>query len=314
MTAVHRLLARFDPVRRLRARGLTPVEQYWNHHTVRSLGFESAAESARYLEWRFDEYPRFRELMDLWGDHDGETILDYGCGPGNDVTGFLLGTGARCVVGADVSDKALSLAASRLALHEIDPGRYRLLRVSDAEPELPLAEGSIDYLHCGGVIQHTTTPERVLAELARTLRAGGLGRIMVYNRNSLYFHLYTAYERRVLHDLFKGLSAEEAFARNTDGARCPVSRAFRPSEFCQLARAAGFEIEFLGGYFATIELDLWRTLGAEAAQDRRLADEHREFLRGVSTDGADGFPRFEGQYAGVGGVYAVRKPAAVQAR
>ena len=41
--------------------------------------------------------------------------------------------------------------------------------------------------------------------------------------------------------------------------------------------------------------------------DERLGEEHREFLLPVSDDDADGFPRFNGHYAGVGGVYAVRK-------
>jgi hypothetical protein len=152
-------------------------------------------------------------------------------------------------------------------------------------------------------------PERVLGELARTLRRGGRGRIMVYNRDSLYFHLYTAYERRILKGQFQGLTAEEAFARNTDGAKCPVSRVFRPSEFTQLAGAAGFDVEYLGGYFADVELELWRRLGGEAARDGRLGEEHREFLLAVSDGDADGFPRFDGHYAGVGGVYAVRKNA-----
>lgn len=291
---------------RIAHRRLTPVERYWNRHTVNSVRFKSAADSVAYLEWRFREYPKFRELMDLWGSHDGETILDYGCGPGDDVTGFLLNTGCRTVIGADISDKALGLTASRLALHQIDPQRYQLRQISDAEPALPLPDESVDYVHCGGVIHHTTAPERVLRELARTLAPEGRGRIMVYNRDSIWFHLYTAYERRILNGLFAGLGADEAFARNTDGPQCPTSRAFRHPEFCELARAAGFEIEFLGGYFAELELDLWRTLGPQAIGDRRLGDEHRAFLLELEED-AEGYPRLGGHYAGVGGVYAVRK-------
>ena len=47
----------------------------------------------------FDDYPLFREFAHPWGDHDGEVVLDYGCGPGNDVTGFLLHTKAKRVIG-----------------------------------------------------------------------------------------------------------------------------------------------------------------------------------------------------------------------
>ena len=116
---------------------------------------------------------------------------------------------------------------------------------------------------------------------------------MVYNRDSLYFHLYTAYERRIVHGLFAGLTPDEAFARNPDGPDCPVSRAFRPAQFCELTTDARFSVEYLGGYFAELELELWRTLGAEAVEDPRLGGEHRDFLRQVESD-ADGYPRFTG--------------------
>lgn len=290
------------------AGGWTQVDEYWNEHTVNSTPFEAEGDSLEYLEWRFDQYPLFRELMDLWGDHDGETILDYGCGPGDDVTGFLLGTEAQCVLGADISQKALALTSSRLALHGVEPDRYRLMKLSDAQPGLPLDDDCVDYVHCGGVIHHTTAPELVLRDLARVLRPGGRGRIMVYNRDSLYFHLYTAYERRIVHGLFAGLDADEAFSRNTDGPECPVSRAFRPTEFCELAGGAGFSVEYLGGYFAQLELDLWRDLDADAVSDPQLGDEHRDFLREVEND-AEGHPRYKGCYAGVGGVYAIGRPA-----
>ena len=118
------------------------MEWYWSRHTVNSRPFKSAGESEAYLAWRFQQYPLFREFMDLWGDHDGQTILDYGCGPGDDVTGFLLHTGARRVIGLDVSPKALDLTHRRLQLHEIDPGRYDLIKVSDATPSIPLETAS----------------------------------------------------------------------------------------------------------------------------------------------------------------------------
>jgi SAM-dependent methyltransferase len=287
---------------------LTPVERYWNSWTVNSIPFKTAVDSADYLEWRVREYPLYRELMGLWGNHNEEIILDYGCGPGDDVTGYLLYSGCRQVIGADISAKALKLTASRLELHGVEPDRYRLVPLSDADPRMPLPDQSVDYVHCGGVIHHTTAPERVFEELARTLRTGGRGRIMVYNRDSLWFHLYTAYEQRILNGQFLDLTADEAFARNTDGRHCPISRAFRPEAFCALARGAGFDIEFLGGYFHQRELELWRRLGPAATNDPRLPEEHRDFLAQLAPD-ADGFPRFGEHYAGVGGVYAITKAA-----
>ena len=48
------------------------------------------------------------------------------------------------------------------------------------------------------------------------------------------------------------------------------------------------------------------SLMEKARRNRRLGDEHRAFLLELEED-AEGYPRLGGHYAGVGGVYAVRK-------
>src|SRR6267143_6200541 len=106
------------------------VDRYWGEFTVFAKPFRSTEESLANLEWRFGQYPLFREFMRLYGNHEDEVVLDYGCGPGNDVIGFLVHTRARKVIGIDVSSKALSLAARRIALHDIDPLRVDLIQIS----------------------------------------------------------------------------------------------------------------------------------------------------------------------------------------
>lgn len=284
----------------------TRVERFWTEHTVNSQPFASTRESIDYLEWRFSEYPLFRELMDLWGDHRGQVVLDYGCGPGDDVVGLALYSGASVVLGADVSTKALALADARLKLHGLTGDRVRLLHVRDGRVELPLADGTVDYVHCGGVLQHVTDPARVLAEFARVLRPGGRARVMVYNRDSLYYHLYTAYVRMVLEGAFGGLSVDEAFTRNTDGPDCPLSRSFARAEFRALCEQAGFDVRFLGGYFATVELENARDHLAAATHDPRLPAPHREFLASLTRD-ERGYILHDDAYAGVGGVWALER-------
>ena len=128
---------------------------------------------------------------------------------------------------------------------------------------------------------------------------------MVYNRDSLWFHLWTGYVRRVVEGRYEGFSSDEAFSRNTDGEDCPISRAYRAADFIGLAGQAGFEARFLGGYFARIELSSDRELRQQAIADRRLLDEHRRFLERLELDG-DGYPMHEGKHAGVGGAYVLR--------
>jgi SAM-dependent methyltransferase len=286
--------------------GRTAVDSYWTGHMVRAPDFLTARGSGRYLEWRFAEYPLFRELSGLWGDHSGEVVLDYGCGPGNDLLGLALYSEARQIVGVDVSRTALDRAAERLALHSVEPGRVDLLEVSDAEPHIPLEDGSVDYAVSLGVVHHTSDPASILRELARVLRPGGSGCLMVYNRDSIYYHLYTAYERMVVEGAFTGLDTDAAFARNTDGEDCPISRNYGPEEFTTLCAEADLEADFVGGYLSRRELQSLDESFAEAIADERLAGEHRAFLRGLTFDPA-GYPQHAGYHAGIGGTYRFRR-------
>jgi SAM-dependent methyltransferase len=282
------------------------VDHYWTEHTVRAERFKSRRASERNLEWRFGEYPLFREFSGLWGDHDGEVILDYGCGPGNDLTGFAINTGARRIIGLDVSQTALDLAERRLELHGVGRDRVELLHGADGDPAIPLDDATVDHVNCQGVLHHTSDPEAILGELARVARPGGTGTIMVYNRDSVWFHLYTAYERMVVEDMFPGADVHEAFRRNTDGPDCPISHSYPPEEFVALCRDAGFDGEYVGGYLSKHELNVLDRSWARAIADVRLASEHRDFLRALSYDFA-GRPMYAGRHAGIGGTYRLRK-------
>jgi SAM-dependent methyltransferase len=292
-------------VRSRREDATTPVDEYWSRHTVNSKPFTSADESSAYLAWRFEQYPLYKEFMNLWGDHDGQTVLDYGCGPGDDTTGLLLYSRAAKVIGIDVSPKALDLTRRRLNLHGIDLQRVDLILSSDASTSVPLETASVDYFQSSGVLHHTSHPDALLKELRRVLRPGGDARVMVYNYDSVWLHLYTAYVKMELEGAFSGLSVREAFARNTDGEECPIARSYTPAEFGALCEEAGFAWEFIGGYPARYELELLREHGEAAIGSPRLAEEHRDFLRRLELD-KQGYPLYRGAHAGVGGVYHLR--------
>jgi ubiquinone/menaquinone biosynthesis C-methylase UbiE len=308
-----RYLARHAPEIRSRvAEERDEVDGYWNEHTVNSTPFATARASEKYLEWRFEEYPLFRELSGLWGDHDGEVVLDYGCGPGNDVVGFLIHTGASRVIGMDVSRKALELARRRVALHRVPPERVELVELTDSSPEIPLPDRSVDFFQSQGVLQHTSDPLAILRELRRVQKPGGEARVMVYNRESVWLHLYVAYSVQLLEGRYADLAVEDAFQHCTDGPECPIARCWRGDEFVALCREAGFEAEFLGGYLSRHELDLLDRHLADAIADPHLAEEHRAFLGELEVD-ESGYPRHGDRYAGIGGAYVLRAAASAQA-
>jgi SAM-dependent methyltransferase len=291
------------PIRGGDATAATTVESYWNEHTVNSTPFHSPRESLRYLERRARQYPLFREHMDVPGAHSGETVLDYGCGPGDDLVEFLLQSGASRVIGADVSSTALALSADRLALHEEAANRVELLALTEGDVALPLADGSIDYVHCGGVIHHSSDPLRVLRELRRVVRPGGRGRIMIYNRDSVWVQLFVPYILQLRRGRYADLSLEDAFARTTDGEDCPISRCYAPAEFVMLCKDAGFQAHFVGGYFHRFELR-WIRSARRALTNDRLGAEHRAFLASLGRDDR-GYPVYSGRHAGIGGCYVV---------
>jgi SAM-dependent methyltransferase len=278
----------------------TVVDAYWTRHTVRSEPFKSAEESEAYLEWRFEEYPLFREFSGLWGSHDDETIIDVGCGPGNDLTGLALYTSARRIIGVDVSPTALELARGRLDLHGIT--NVELMRTTNADPTLPLPDASVDYLQCLGVLMCASSPKGMLEQFRRVLKPTGRAAIMVYNRPSVYYHLYTAYEKMIVEDAFPGLTVDEAFQRNTDGPECPLSLAWEPGDVRTMCEDAGFTATYTGGYLAKHELVCMERSWDRAIVDERLGDESREFLRDLRMDHR-GLPMRGAWHAGVGAMF-----------
>lgn len=286
----------------------TSVDNYWNEHTVNSGPFASAKESERYLQKRSELYPLFTQLMDVYGDHAGETVLDYGCGPGDDVTGFLLRSNARKVIGIDVSEKALERARQRLALHRIDTARIELIRITDSTGKIPLPDATVDWLHCGGVLHHTSHPNQIVNEFHRVMKPGAQGRLMLYNRDSVWYHVWIAYAQLIVNNAYPGLTVDQAFTKSTDGPDCPVSDAWAPQRVLDMISAAGLQGTFRGGYVNAVELEWWKKYGDGARTDKRLGAEHRQFASELELD-ESGFPLFQRKYAGIGGVYTISKPA-----
>lgn len=295
------------PIEDLSKRPSTSIESYWSEHTVNSTPFMSKEASLEYLEWRSEQYPFFHELMDMWGDHEGKTIVDYGCGPGNDTVGFLAHSKAKKIIGIDVSPTALHLTSHRLSFHkDSDLSRVRLLRIPERDPAIPLEDNSVDFIYSQGVLHHTTDPLSILKEFYRILKVGGKANIMVYNRNSLWMHLYVAYQKKIVEKKYRSFNAEEAFARTTDGENCPMARCYRSEDFLAMTQYSGFSGSYLGGYYELGELELFKKHFAKALESPFLPLEHKEFLQSLKID-EKGFPLYENQYAGVGGVYCLQK-------
>jgi len=230
--------------------------------------------------------------------HDGKVVLDYGCGPGNDLVGLAAFSKPSRLIGMDIAWRSIEEARERIALHCDYAG---VIPIDENEPHLPLDAGTVDYLHSSGVVHHAVDPAKVLREFRRLLKPSGSCRIMVYNYDSVFLHLWIAYVRQFVDNAYPGLDVRAAFAKSTDGADCPIARVYKPQEFIDLAESCGFRCRFLGAAVALFEASLLPRR-FEALSKLNFPREHRDFLSALTFD-TKSFPLYNGVYAGVDGCY-----------
>jgi ubiquinone/menaquinone biosynthesis C-methylase UbiE len=277
-------------------------ESYWSDFNVTlHKKFSSPAESLDYMHWRNDQYVDYIKFLPV-ASHDGEVILDYGCGPGHDLVGFLTYSRPAAVCGMDISGPSLAESADRLRVHGY---KCKLIRVSEADERIPLDDGTVDYVHCSGVLNHVPSPEKILKEFRRILKPSGYVRLMVYNRDSVWVHLFVSHILPARDPKYHVLSREEAFRRSTDTFDCPISRNWTVQEMDELARVSGFTAKHLGNAVSIFEMSLLPQRFTPM-MDRSFDAESRRFLSSIEFD-SRGVPHVDGRGAGIDGCYELRK-------
>jgi SAM-dependent methyltransferase len=140
----------------------------------------------------------------------GKDVLEIGCGTG--VHARLLAAAGAHVTAVDLTPTAVELTARRLELAGLEAD----VREADAEA-LPFADGSFDFVWSWGVIHHSESTDRVIAEIARVLRPGGRLAFMVYHRSSITFWFNYVLYRGVLRGGLLRESPDELANRWSDG-------------------------------------------------------------------------------------------------
>lgn len=129
---------------------------------------------------RYDVYaPWMRSVMefDAFADKD---LLEVGCGMGTDLLQFARG-GAR-VTGLDYTPRSVQISRRRFDVYGV-PGKFLL---GDAE-NLPFPDETFDVVYSNGVLHHTPDTQRSIDEIFRVLKPGGVAKVMLYHRHSLYY-------------------------------------------------------------------------------------------------------------------------------
>lgn len=128
----------------------------------------------------------FEHLSDLISDLEQRSVLDLGSGRGK----FLIEATRRGIkaVGLELNQDYINMTLSRAKLEGIE------VEVRQGSGEvLPFGSEIFDFINIAEVIEHVADPKKVMSEVFRVLKPGGLVYVSVPNRYGLkdqHFNLY----------------------------------------------------------------------------------------------------------------------------
>jgi ubiquinone/menaquinone biosynthesis C-methylase UbiE len=172
------------------------IAAYWNKA---SCGTEFITKE-KFSQHYFSEIEQFRYTIEpeifsfaQFTRFHGKKVLEVGVGAGTDFLQWIR-AGAHAY-GIDLTQEAIENTQRRLLQENL---RAYDLQVADGE-YIPYPSDSFDVVYSWGVIHHSPNMERCLQEIIRVTKPGGIIKVMIYNRYSL-FALY----RYILCALCKG--------------------------------------------------------------------------------------------------------------
>ncbi len=123
--------------------------------------------------WHFR---RINQLKNIIPKSPGK-VLDIGCHSGLLTSQVLKHAHSESIDGIDISKRSINLAKKR-----ITSGKFK---VGNAH-NLPYKNRSFDTVLCIEVLEHVENPDKVVSEIKRVLKAGGMAIILVPTDNFLF--------------------------------------------------------------------------------------------------------------------------------
>ncbi len=152
-------------------------------------------------------------------------VLEIGVGQGTHAQ--LIASHAKSFTGIDLTEAASAATRKRFELAGIDG---RIVRM-DAEG-MSFPDCSFDFIWSWGVIHHSADTRKVLREMHRVLRPGGLATVMVYYRSFTQYYVINGIAKGLLRrEFWKVGDVHQINQASTDGA---LARFFSMAEFAAL--------------------------------------------------------------------------------
>lgn len=117
----------------------------------------------------------------------GDSLLDCGCGPGSLTVGFARVVAPGQVVGIDRETGQLASAIAYAAEQGIDNLRFESGDVYD----LPFDDQSFNVVFCSAVLGSVGQPQRVVREMVRVLKPGGIIALKEFDHGGDIIHPQT---------------------------------------------------------------------------------------------------------------------------
>jgi 2-polyprenyl-6-hydroxyphenyl methylase / 3-demethylubiquinone-9 3-methyltransferase len=160
-------------------------------------------------------------------DWRGKAVLDLGCA-GGFMAEALTARGAQ-VTGIDPAKAAIAAARSHATASGLD-----ITYVVGTGEALPYTDAAFDAIVCVDVLEHVADLSRVLAEVARTLRPGGLFLFDTINRNPLARFATITVAEDILHLLPRGTHDPAMFIKPAELRRGLTGAGLVPGPFAGL--------------------------------------------------------------------------------
>lgn len=149
----------------------TDKSTYYRDHWV-EIEPERVAAYDELFEWR----PQLAALLEGAELAPGQTVVDYGCGPGGLAVELARRAGATGLVhGIDLNADLLERARRRA---ERDGVSAQLRWHHVADDRIPLADQSVDRVICKNVLEYVTDVDAVLREFRRVLQPAGIAHVI----------------------------------------------------------------------------------------------------------------------------------------
>ncbi len=183
------------------------VQEQWNYNPCGSHYVKVAERHTVdwYLEAEAYRYKVYAPWMaDVMGfvEFPGKQVLEIGGGIGTDLAQFA--KNGAIVTDLDLSAGHLAYAEENFALR----GLTGTFKHGDAE-NMPFLDNTFDVVYTNGVIHHSPNTRKIISEIYRVLKPGGVVKAMVYAENSLNYWQKQVHDVWWLKDLYKKMSIGE---------------------------------------------------------------------------------------------------------